>query len=272
MSHREPGSSTAAAKTSGLAGRVALVTGGGHGIGRCIALRLVEEKVAVAVCGRSSGDLDETVRLARSAGGDAEAYVCDVSDPRSVERLHEEVLASSGMVDILVNNAGIAGPTADLLDIEPADWDQVMDINVRGVYLCCRAFLPGMVERGSGDVINMASVTGKRPLARRTPYCASKMAVIGLTRALAFEVGPLGVRVNSLSPGPVRGERMRGVFEREAQATGVSFHEAEQAFVSRAALHRLIEEGEVAEAAVAILCMSGLAGADLDLSGGMVAL
>ena len=157
----------------------------------------------MAVCGRSSGDLDETVRLARSIGGDAKAHVCDVSDPGSVERLHEEVLASSGMVDILVNNAGIAGPTADLVDIEPADWGPG-DGRQRAWRLpVLPGVSPGMRRWGSGDVINMASVTGKRPLARRTPYCASKMAVIGLTRALAFEVGPRVVRVNSLSPGPV---------------------------------------------------------------------
>ena len=120
-------------------------------------------------------------------------------------------------------------------------------------------------------LVNVASVSGKRPLARRTPYTASKMAVIGLTRTLAFEVGPLGVNVNSLSPGPVRGERMRHNFAREAAVTGTSEAQAEEAFVSRAALHRLVEEDEVGTALVAMLAMPGLCGADIDLSAGMVA-
>ena len=121
------------------------------------------------------------------------------------------------MVSILVNNAGIAGPVASLREIEPDAWDEVFAVNVRGVFLMCRAFLPAMVRRGTGDVINIASVSGKRPLARRTPYTASKMAVIGLTATLAHEVGPLGVNVNTLSPGPVRGPRMARNFALEAE-------------------------------------------------------
>jgi NAD(P)-dependent dehydrogenase (short-subunit alcohol dehydrogenase family) len=128
-----------------------------------------------------------------------------------------------------------------------------------------------MYRRGSGDVINIASVTGKRPLTRRTPYAASKMAVLGLTRTLAFEAGPLGVRVNSLSPGPCEGARMRRNFTAEAAATGVSYLQAEEAFVSRAALRRLVGEDEVGRAVLAMLRMPGLCGADIDLSAGMIA-
>jgi len=135
----------------------------------------------------------------------------------------------------------------------------------------CRAFLPQMIKRSSGDIINIASVSGKRPLARRTPYTASKMAVIGLTTTLAFEVGPLGVTVNSLSPGPVNGSRMQRNFRLEAEATGTSTEAAEEAFVSRAALGRMLEEDEVGQAIIAMLSMPGLCGADVDLSCGMVA-
>jgi len=128
-----------------------------------------------------------------------------------------------------------------------------------------------MYERGDGDVVNLASVTGKRPLVRRTPYAASKMAVLGLTRTLAFEAGPRGVRVNSLSPGPVRGERMARNFRLEAQATGGTVEEAERVFVSRAALERLVEEDEVGAGLVAMLQIPGMCGADIDLSAGMIA-
>lgn len=180
-------------------------------------------------------------------------------------------------MSILVNNAGIGGPVADLVDIDTGSWDEVFDVSVRGrsfragpSCLPCRAFLPAMVERREGDVINLASVTGKRPLRGGTPYAVSKMAVIGLTTTLAFEVGEAGVRVNSLSPGPVRGERMAGRFAREAERTGHSVDDVTKEFVSRAALGRMLEEDEVARAEVAMLQMPGLTGADIDLSAGMI--
>jgi NAD(P)-dependent dehydrogenase (short-subunit alcohol dehydrogenase family) len=135
----------------------------------------------------------------------------------------------------------------------------------------CRAFIPPMIERGSGDVINLASVSGKRPLARRTPYTASKLAVIGLTTTLAHEVGPLGIAVNTLSPGPVAGARMARNFALEAERTGTTVVAAEDEFVSRAALRRMVTEREVGLATAAMLTMPGLCGADIDLSAGMVA-
>lgn len=254
-----------------LAGRTAVVTGGGRGLGRAIALRLAADGLRVAIAGRAPRPLDETAAAIEAAGGEALAVCCDVTDPESVDALRRRVDAWGPRANVLVNNAGIPGPTAPLVDVEPADWDEVMAVNVRGVYLCCRAFLPSMVERGHGDVINLASVSGKRPLALRSSYCASKMAVIGLTATLATEVGSAGVRVNSLSPGPVRGPRMDGVLQRAASATGTSVQEAERAFVSHAALGRMVEEEEVADAVAAMLRMRGMSAADVDLSAGMVA-
>lgn len=140
----------------------------------------------------------------------ARAETCDVADPDSVADLADRLADEE--VSIVVNNAGIAGPVAPLVEVSPQEWDEVFAVNVRGTYLVCRAFLPPMLERGDGDVVNVASVSGKRPLARRTPYCASKTAVLGLTSTLAFEAGPAGVRVNALSPGPVEGDRMERNF------------------------------------------------------------
>jgi NAD(P)-dependent dehydrogenase (short-subunit alcohol dehydrogenase family) len=248
-----------------LSGRRALVTGAGNGLGRAIAAAYAREGIHVVLAGRTREKLEETRALLPE--GSARVAVCDVSDPDQVAALAAEV----GDVSILVNNAGIAGPVKPLTEIEPDEWDEVFAANVRSVYLVCRAFLPAMVKAGRGDVINVASVSGKRPLIRRTPYTASKMALIGLTRTLAFEVGPLGVSVNTLSPGPVRGPRMARNFRLEAAAAGTTEAAAERAFVSRSALDRLVEEDEVAAAAVAMLQMPGLCGADIDLSAGMVA-
>lgn len=249
-----------------IAGRTAVVTGGGSGLGRAIALALSREGARVIVAGRTRKNLDAVVRGLPHEG---RAVVCDASSPESVDALRHALVDEE--VSILVNNAGIAGPVADLVDIEPDEWDAVFETNVRGVYLMSRALLPAMIARGAGDIINLASVSGKRPLARRTPYVASKMAVIGLTATLAWEVGPLGITVNSLSPGPVEGERMARNFERDAAATGGSVDEARDAFVSRAALQRMVTEEEVGEAVVAMLRMQGMCGADIDLSAGMIA-
>jgi NAD(P)-dependent dehydrogenase (short-subunit alcohol dehydrogenase family) len=249
-----------------LEGRTALVTGAGNGLGRAMAGALVQEGVRVVLVGRTKTNLEETAEL---VGGDTRVAVCDVSDADQVAAMAIEL--DDEDVSILINNAGIGGPVKALVHVSPEEWDEVQAANLRSVFLMCRAFLPRMVAAGRGDVVNLASVSGKRPLVRRTPYTASKLAVIGLTRTLAYEVGPAGVNVNTLSPGPVRGPRMARNFRLEAQATGGTIADAERAFVSRAALDRLVEEDEVGAALVAMLRIPGLCGADIDLSAGMVA-
>ena len=249
-----------------IQGRTALVTGAGNGLGRAIALALAAEGARTVLVGRNAEKLGA---VAAEVGPAARVEACDVAGETSVADLAERLADED--VSILVNNAGVAGPVAPLVDITVADWDDVFSANVRGVFLMCRAFLPAMIARGAGDVINLASVSGKRPLARRTPYTASKMAVIGLTTTLAHEVGPLGVIVNSLSPGPVKGPRMERNFAREAERTGTTPADAEREFVSRAALQRMVTEEEVGAAVVAMLRMPGLCGADIDLSAGMIA-
>ncbi|MCL8017254.1 SDR family NAD(P)-dependent oxidoreductase [Streptomyces sp. AS02] len=251
-----------------LHGRRALVTGGGGPLGRAFGVALARAGAEVILVGRNRQALaDAATRVAKE--GEARTAVCDVSDPDSVRALAVELAGAE--VSLLVNNAGVAGPVKPLTDIEPDEWDDVFAANVRGVYLMCRAFLPPMIAAGRGDVVNIASVSGKRPLLHRTPYTASKMALLGLTRTLAGEVGPHGVAVNSLSPGPVRGPRMDRNFRLTAQLTGCTAEQAERDFASRAALGRLVEEDEVARALVAMLAMPGLCGADIDLSAGMIA-
>ncbi len=246
--------------------RTALVTGGGSGLGRAIAVALREADYRVILCGRRLAPLQQT---AEEIGPGVRVGVVDVSDPASVDALRDELVDED--VSVLVNNAGIPGPVKPLAEIDPEEWDEVFAVNVRGIFLMCRAFVPPMVRRGAGDVINLASVSGKRPLAMRTPYTASKMAVIGLSTTLGAEVGTAGVRVNTLSPGPVRGERMARNFRLESERLGISEAEAEARFAARATLGRLVEEEEVGAAVVAMLGMTGLHCADIDLSAGMVA-
>ena len=249
-----------------LAGRLAVVTGGGSGLGAVMARRLVSEDMRVVLVGRRPDALES---VATPLGAAASTEVCDVASAEDVAALAARLAGEE--VSVLVNNAGIAGPVAPLEDVSPEAWDEVFAINVRGTFLMCRAFLPGMYARGAGDVVNVASVSGKRPLVRRTPYCASKMAVIGLSTTLAHEAGPYGVRVNTLSPGPVESERMDRNFRLEAERTGTTVEQARQVFVERAALGRMVTPDEVADALVAVLALPGLTGTDLDFSGGMIA-
>jgi NAD(P)-dependent dehydrogenase (short-subunit alcohol dehydrogenase family) len=245
-----------------------VVTGAGNGLGRAISHALTAEGAHVIAVGRHSDTLEETREVAPGPGR-ITTCVADVSDERSLEEsgLGQGELEAS----IVINNAGVAGPVASLVDMTVDEWDEVFAINVRGSFLVLRQTLPAMLREGFGQVINVASVTGKRPLARRTPYAASKMALIGLTRTLAAEVGPSGIIVNCLSPGPVRGPRMDRNFRLEAEATGTTPQDAERAFVSRAALGRLVEAEEVGQAVIAMLQMPGLCAADIDLSAGMIA-
>lgn len=249
-----------------LAGRTALVTGAGNGLGRAITRQLVGAGVRVVAVGRSRGALEETAAI---TGGEVRVATADVADEQSVGRLAGSLAEEH--ISILVNNAGVPGPVASLVDVSLSDWNAVFAVNVSGMFLMCRAFLPPMISRGTGDIINLASVSGKRPLAGRTPYCASKMAVLGLTTTLAAEVGPLGIAVNSLSPGPVNGPRMDRNFALDAERTGRTVEHARSEFAGRALLGRLLEEDEVGFAVLAMLRMPGLHAADIDLSAGMVA-
>src|SRR5205085_7689065 len=151
-------------------------------------------------------------------------------------------------------------------------WQETFAVNVAGTYLCCRAFLPTMIEQRSGCIIIIGSMTAKRPLFGRTPYAASKMALVGLARTLAWEVGPYGIRVNVISPGPVEGERIEWVIRKQAEARGISVEEARQQFTSSSPLGRLIPASDVAAAAVFLASdrAASVTGEDLNVSAGTV--
>ena len=186
--------------TAKLEGRVALVTGATRGIGLGIS-----KAMAVAGARVAMADLDTEKEAARAldAVGTSAMYVqTDVSDEAAVKRMADTVLDQFGRIDILVNNAGIATQFR-LVDLTVAEWDRMLAVNLRSVFLCCRAVLPHMMERGSGRIINTASQLAYLGGAGMTHYCASKGGVISLTRALAREVAPAGILVNGIAPGPV---------------------------------------------------------------------
>jgi len=244
-----------------LKDKVAVVTGGGRGIGRAITLAYAREGADLVLAARSIEALTETKAAVESLGRKALVVPTDVRHEESVHNLAEQALSHFGRVDVLVNNSGIGGPTAPLWEITPVDWQETFAVNVTGVYLCCRAFLPTMIER-----------RGKRPLFGRTPYSASKMALVGLARTLAWEVGPYGIRVNVVSPGGVEGERIEWVIRKQAETKGISLDEARRQFTSSSPLGRLIPVDDVAAAAVFLASdrATSITGEDLNVSAGMV--
>jgi NAD(P)-dependent dehydrogenase (short-subunit alcohol dehydrogenase family) len=255
-----------------LDGAVAVVTGAGTGIGREISLRLAADGADVVLTGRSAGPMEEVAEEVRAVGRRASVVRMDLRDPASIEAAAKAVQEEFGRVDVLVNNSGVGGPSAPLWEIDPEEWEDTFRVNVTGTFLACRAFLPGMVERRSGSVVVIGSMTGKRPLVNRTPYAASKTALIGLVRTLAFEVGPHGIRVNLVSPGPVEGKRIQWVLEQQAQARGITFEQARDDFTSGSPLKRLVPPGDVADA-VAYLASprsASITGDDINVSAGLV--
>ncbi len=184
-----------------LAGRVVLVTGSSRGIGAEIAVKAAAEGASVAVhYHRSEEGARRTVERARGMGAEAETFSADVADGAQAEALVERVIARFGWVDALVNNAGTM-PVAPFLEIEPAEWDEVIRTDLSAAFHTCRAVLPSMVERGSGSIVNVASRLGQIGATEVAHYCAAKAGLIGLTRALAREFGPRGIRVNAIAPG-----------------------------------------------------------------------
>ncbi|MCU1234342.1 MAG: short-chain dehydrogenase/reductase [Candidatus Solibacter sp.] len=179
----------------------ALVTGGGRGIGRGIALRLAKEGWKVAVAARSTDEVAETARL---SGGAILAVTADVSREEDVRAMTAQTERDLGGIDLLVNNAGIGGPLAPFLEASPDEWWKTLEVNLRGPYLCCRAVLPGMIAQGSGRIVNMASGAGTFPIPDMSAYVASKTALIRLSEQLAVEMKPHGITVFPIRPGVVR--------------------------------------------------------------------
>ena len=189
-----------------VTGKIAVVTGGGRGIGAGIAERLAEIGATVVLCGRSEEPLRATAAKITAAGRQAEAVPCDVANLASVENLARRVQQTFGRCDILVNNAGVGSFSSPLHQLPPAEWEQVMNTNLRGVYHCIRAFAPMMIEAGSGDIVNISSIAGKNALPNGAVYAASKWGLNGLSYSVAEELRKYNIRVTVLCPGSTASE------------------------------------------------------------------
>ena len=186
-----------------LPGRAAIVTGAARGIGFAIAERLSTAGAHVVVADIAEDGATAAAERLSEGGGKAVGVAADVTSPDEVRALVDRALESFGAVDVLVNNAGITGPDAPLWETTDEDWEKVLGLNLTGVFYCCRAVVPHMRERGSGAIVNVASISGKEGNPNMIPYSVSKAGVICLTKALAKEVIHDGVRVNAVAPGVI---------------------------------------------------------------------
>lgn len=233
-------------------GKTVLVTGGTKGIGRRIAERFLAAGARVFVCGRSAPDTPP------SAGGRTAAFVAaDLRDIEQVDAMLATIRAAAGGLDVLVNNAGIAGPTGGIDEIDPVQWEQTVAINLTAQFQFARHAVPLLRDaKHGGAIIALSSVAGRLGYAFRTPYAATKWAVVGLVKSLAIELGPLGIRVNAIQPGIVRGPRMRRVIQARAQQLGIGYDEMETRYLEKISLRRMTDPAEIAATAL-FLCSPG---------------
>lgn len=255
-----------------LDGRVAVVTGANRGIGEAVAIAMGRAGADVVVAARDVSTAEDVQRRLREAGAGCLTVPGDVRSEESMNELAEAAYERFGRVDVVVANAGIAGPTRGMQEITLDEWRECVAIDLDGVFLTFRPFIPWMIEQGGGSLIAISSMTGKRPLAGRTPYAAAKMGVIGLCRSLALELGPHGIRVNAVCPGAVNGPRITDVIRNQARLQGVDEEVARRQFTDSTPLKRLVEPEEVAAACVYLAsdAASGMTGEDVNVTAGAV--
>jgi NAD(P)-dependent dehydrogenase (short-subunit alcohol dehydrogenase family) len=229
-----------------LDGKLALVTGGGSGIGEATARLFAREGAIVVVAGRRREQIES---VAADIGG--HAIVCDVSDQGQVQKLFQKAYEITGRVDVLLNNAGGPGPIAPVAEVDMQAWVECMNINLVGAMYCLQEAAKVMIKQQSGSIINMSSLMGIQGYPMRSAYVASKFALIGITETMARELGPHNVRVNALLPGAVSGANMESILRNRAEAENRPVEEIEQEnYTDVAALKRWVGPEEVAKAAL----------------------
>ena len=236
-----------------VSGLRVVVTAGAAGIGRAIALAFVENGARVQVSDVDGAALEAFSRECP----EAEVQRADVASVAEVEMLFDAARQALGGLDVLVNNAGVAGPTARVEDIDPEDWDRTLAVNISGQFYCARRAVPLLREAGGGSIVNLSSSAGLMGFPLRTPYAASKWAVVGFTKSLAMELGEFGIRVNAICPGAVAGPRIERVIAADAEARGLPVETVRESVMSQNSLKQFIPPEAIAEQALFLCSAAG---------------
>jgi NAD(P)-dependent dehydrogenase (short-subunit alcohol dehydrogenase family) len=255
-----------------IPGMAAAITGAGSGIGRQIADHLTGAGVDVAINDVEEAALAEAREELGDNPGDLVTQCGNAGDPSTASKLVEAAVDTFGGLDILVNNVGIAGPTKPTEEIDHQEFIQTLEINLGATFATTKAAIPHLKSGDDGRIVNLSSMSGKRPLRDRTPYTTSKMGIIGFTRTLAVELADHDVTVNAICPGSVDGPRLRSVIEGQAESQGRSFDDVEQEFRDVSPMNEFVEAGDVADA-VLFLCSQRaerITGQDLNVTAGIV--
>lgn len=236
-----------------LEGKRVLVTAGAAGIGRIVARGFAAEGAKVLACDVDAKALADFARENQSV----RTMIADVADETSVDALFAEIELSLGGLDILVNNAGIAGPTGPVETLALDDWNRTLTVNITGQFLCARRAVPMLRKAGGGSIVNLSSAAGRFGFPRRTPYSASKWAVVGFSKSLSIELGPDNIRVNAVLPGAVEGPRIQRVIADKAASLGIPHDEMEKRIVSKSSLGRMVTAEDIANTILFICSDAG---------------
>lgn len=230
-----------------------LITASASGIGFAVARAFEDAGARVHVCDIDKAQLDTCRETLPGAG----ISCADISKPDEVDRLFEDVLTHLGGLDVLVNNAGIAGPTARIEDVNPKEWDRTMAVNINGQFYCARKAVPLIKNAGGGSIVNMSSSAGIMGYPMRSPYAASKWAVIGLTKTMAMELGEHGIRVNAVCPNAVEGPRMDAVMKAEAKAKGITKEQVYESLVQGTSMRTFVTNEDVSSMIIFLCSKAG---------------
>lgn len=230
--------------------KVAIVTGGGKGLGKAISLAFAAEGAKVVIAARDLASTEQTAREIESRGGTADALATDVRYEEQIKRMVSHTLDRFGRIDVLVNNSAVGGPTINVIDMDLKVWNDVVATNLTAPMLCAREVLKSMIAARKGTIITIDSEGGRSGFPMRSPYAVTKRGVIALTETLAIEVGEYGIRVNCISPGRIRGERIENVAREKARVLGLTYEEVMGSMTADCSLGRFVEPAEVAAAAV----------------------